>query len=125
MWSTRTVAEFAFRSIEFGARPAQRVKRDGAWHDVSYAEVGAAAVEVALGLVALGVRPGDRVCVLAETRPEWSPIQYGIAAAGGVTVPIYPSSSADECQWVIGRASCRERVAMSVVVARLPNNAEF
>jgi len=80
MWSTRTVAEFALRSIEFGARPAQRVKRDGAWHDVSYAEVGAAAVEVALGLVALGVAPGDRVCVLAETRPEWSPIQYGIAS---------------------------------------------
>jgi long-chain acyl-CoA synthetase len=97
-----TVAEFAFRAIEFGERPAQRFKRDGAWHDASYAEVGAAAVEVAAGLIALGVQPGGRVCVLADTRPEWSPIQYGIAAAGAVTVPIYSSSSADECQWVIG-----------------------
>jgi long-chain acyl-CoA synthetase len=40
--------------------------------------------------------------VLSETRPEWVQAEYGIAAAGAVVVPIYPSSSPQECEWVIG-----------------------
>ena len=57
--------------------------------------------EIAQGLVALGVQPGDRVCVLSDTRPEWVQAEFGISAAGGVVVPIYPSSPPEECEWVI------------------------
>jgi long-chain acyl-CoA synthetase len=93
-----------FAAERFGARPAQRFARDGAWHDISYAELDRIGREIALGLIALGVAPGDRVCVLADTRPEWLQAEVGIALAGAVTVPIYPSSSTDECEWVIGNS---------------------
>ncbi|MFD7262347.1 AMP-dependent synthetase/ligase [Streptomyces sp. NPDC059874] len=104
----RTVAELPFLSAErFGSAPAQRFKRDGHWQDLSHAELGEAAQEIGLGLIGLGLRPGDRVCVLADTRPEFTQVQYGISAAGAVVVPIYPSSSAEECAWVLGDSGAK------------------
>jgi long-chain acyl-CoA synthetase len=101
----RTLADLPFLGAErFGERPAQRLKRDAVWRDLTYAELRDIAREVGLGLVALGVRPGDRVGVLSETRPEWVQVEFGIAAAGAVVVPIYPSSSPEECEWVIGNS---------------------
>ncbi len=98
----QTVAELPFFGAErFGGRPAQRFKRDGAWQDLSYAALRDVTGEIAQGLVALGVQPGDRVCVLSDTRPEWVHAEFGISAAGGVVVPIYPSSPPEECEWVI------------------------
>jgi long-chain acyl-CoA synthetase len=101
----KTLADLPFLGAErFGERPAQRFKRDGVWQDLAYAEQRDITGEVGLGLVALGIRPGDRVCVLSETRPEWVQAEFGIAAAGAVVVPIYPSSSPEECEWVIGNS---------------------
>lgn len=98
-----TVAEISrFTAERFGDAPAQRYHQDGAWHDVSFAELHERASEVARGLIALGVAGGDRVAVLADTRHEWWQAELGIAAAGAVVVPIYPSSTADECAWVLG-----------------------
>src|SRR6266705_491176 len=94
----QTLADIPFLGAErFGERPAQRFKRDGVWQYLTYAELRDLAREVGLGLVALGIRPGDRVCVLSETRPEWVQVELGIAPARAVVVPIYPSSSPQEC----------------------------
>src|SRR6266542_3317445 len=107
-----TLADLPFLGAErFGERPAQRLKRDGVWQDLTYAELRDIAREVGLGLVAFGVRPGDRVCVLSETRPEWVQAELGIAAAGAVVVPIYPSSSPEECEWVPSTGSLAARRA--------------
>ncbi|MFC4946302.1 AMP-dependent synthetase/ligase [Pseudonocardia sp. GCM10023141] len=98
-----TVSEMSrFGAQRFGDSPAQRFKRDGEWQDVSYAQLHECATEIARGLIALGVAAGDRVAVLADTRAEWTQAELGIAAAGAVVVPIYPSSTADECAWVLG-----------------------
>jgi long-chain acyl-CoA synthetase len=91
----------------FGDRLAARFKIDGEWREMTYAQVGAAIDEVALGLVALGIAPGDRVGILADTRVEWTLASYGISAAGGVVVPVYPTSSASECAWVLGNSGAR------------------
>jgi long-chain acyl-CoA synthetase len=91
-----------FGAQRFADRPAQRFHRAGGWQDLSFAELHDISTGIGTGLVDLGVGPGDRVCVLADTRPEWWQAELGIAAAGAVIVPIYPSSSADECEWVIG-----------------------
>ena len=99
----QTVAALpAAAAQRYGDLPAQRHVVDGAWHDVGYAELREISTQIGLGLVALGVDPGDRVAVLADTRAEWVQVELGIALAGAVTVPIYPSSSADECEWVLG-----------------------
>ena len=57
--------------------------------------------EIALGLIDLGIQPGDRVCILAGTRPEWTYADLAITAAGAVVVPIYQTNSPEECHWVI------------------------
>jgi long-chain acyl-CoA synthetase len=97
-----TIADLLPRAADlFGERTAVRRKVDGAWQDVSFAEVGAVAREIGLGLVDLGIAPGDRVSLLCTTRAEWTYADFGITMAGAVVVPIYPTNSAQECEWVI------------------------
>ncbi len=90
-----------------GDRPAVRFKRDGEWRDTTFAEAGEIVEELALGLVDLGIASGDRVAILAETRPEWTFASYAISAAGGVVVPVYPTNSPEECEWVVGNSGAR------------------
>lgn len=73
----------------------------GAWTDVTCAQVARQVRSVALGLIAHGVNPGDRVAVLSATRYEWPIIDFAILAIGAVTVPIYETSAAEQIQFVL------------------------
>jgi long-chain acyl-CoA synthetase len=81
-------------------RPALKYKRGDEWLDISFEEFGDAVRETALGLMALGIEKGDRVAILANTRPEWAYACYAILAAGGVSVSIYQTNSPSEVQYV-------------------------
>src|SRR3954451_20067958 len=103
-----TIADLIGRAAKrFAERGAIRHKAEGEWRDVSYAELGEAVSEVGRGLIDLGVQPGDRVALLCTTRPEWTHVDFGVASAGGVVVPIYPTNSAEECEWVAGDSGSR------------------
>jgi long-chain acyl-CoA synthetase len=103
-----TVASLPRSAAErFGSRVAVRHREGEKWRERTYAEVVAAIEEIALGWVELGIAVGDRVAILADTRPEWTLSSYGISAAGAVVVPIYPSSSPVECQWVLSNSGAR------------------
>jgi long-chain acyl-CoA synthetase len=91
----------------FGDHLAARHHVDGEWREVTYTEVVQAIDEVALGLADLGIEPGDRVGVLADTRLEWTLASYGISAAGCVVVPVYPTNSPRECAWVLGNSGAK------------------
>jgi long-chain acyl-CoA synthetase len=91
----------------FADRTAARYKADGEWHELTYGQVTEAIDEIALGLIQLGVEPGDRVAILSDTRVEWTLASYGISAAGGVVVPVYPTNSPHECQWVLGNSGAK------------------
>src|SRR5947209_17984088 len=91
----------------FGTHLAARQRVGDEWRERTYAEVTEAIAEVALGLADLGIAPGDRVAILADTRLEWTLVSYGITVAGGVVVPIYPTSSPQECAWVLGNSGGR------------------
>ncbi len=69
-------------------------------------------LEVAAGLMALGIEAGDRVCVMSPTRYEWTLLDYAIWSAGAVTVPIYETSSAEQIDWILENS-----VAKAIVVA--------
>ena len=56
---------------------------------------------VAKGLMALGVEKGDKVCIYSGTRIEWTVLDFAIWTAGGVTVPIYETSSAEQVEWIV------------------------
>ncbi|MFD0356092.1 AMP-dependent synthetase/ligase [Streptomyces sp. NPDC127110] len=74
--------------------------RDG-WETRTYAELGASVREAGRTLLGLGVGAGERVAVLAETRPEWTYAHFGILAAGAVLVPAYPTAGEEELAWVL------------------------
>jgi long-chain acyl-CoA synthetase len=100
--AARTIADVVPRAVaDFPDHCAVRFKREGEWHDVTYAELGEIVQEVALGLIDLGVQPGERVSILANTRPEWSYADMAATEAGAVVVPIYQTNSPEECLWVL------------------------
>jgi long-chain acyl-CoA synthetase len=99
---SRTIADLIPRAAAAHAdHTAVRYKRDGTWHDVSYPQLAEIVQEIGLGLIELGIQPGERVCILANTRPEWSYADMGATSAGAVVVPIYQTNSPEECLWVI------------------------
>jgi long-chain acyl-CoA synthetase len=99
---SKTIADLLPRAAEqFGDHPAVKVKVDGTWQDVSFAEVGRIGREIALGLIDLGIAAGDRVAILAGTRPEWTYADFAVTMTGAVVVPIYQTNSPEECEWVL------------------------
>ena len=105
--STTLADLIGLAAARHGDATAIRHKRDGAWHDVSYAELGETVSEIGRGLIDLGIEPGDRVAILCATRPDWTYADFGIAATGAVVVPIYPTNSPEECEWVAGNSGAR------------------
>ncbi|PSL53123.1 long-chain acyl-CoA synthetase [Saccharothrix carnea] len=101
--TARVIADLPFVAAQaHDDRVAWRHRQDGQWHDLTFTEVAEWVMELASGLVHRGLAPGERVCVLSDTRAEWSAVELAVLAAGGVVVPIYPSSAAEECAWIIG-----------------------
>jgi len=92
---------FADRVARSGGRPALQRKVHGRWKSSTWSEWDRAAREIAGGLRALGVGEGDRVALLSGTRQEWVECDVGILMAGAVTVPIYPSSTPEQCEYII------------------------
>jgi long-chain acyl-CoA synthetase len=83
------------------SRLAQRVKRLGLWQRISWAEHVARVNSLARLLIEKGVRPGDTVAILSENRPEWLIADLAIQSAGGVSVGIYTTSSAEQVAYVL------------------------
>jgi long-chain acyl-CoA synthetase len=126
----KTIAELVPRtSARYGDRPAVRYKRDGEWRDVSYSELDEIVTEVGLGLIDLGIEAGERLCILANTRPEWSYADLAATSVGAVVVPIYQTNSPEECHWVISDSDacavvCEDASQLAKIAAirgRLPN----
>jgi long-chain acyl-CoA synthetase len=83
-----------------------------AWVPVTHAQFAEQVTDVAAGLMAWGLGPGDRVAIMGGTSFEWMVCDYAIWTAGGVTVPIYETSSAEQVDWIL-----RDSGAVGVFVA--------
>lgn len=111
----------------FGDAVGFRRLVDGSWVDVTTRDFAAHVLAVAKGLVAAGLRPGDRIALLSRTRYEWSLLDFAIWTAGCVTVPVYETSSAEQIAWILGDSGARaviveteeHRQAVETVVDRL------
>ncbi|MEU4797409.1 AMP-dependent synthetase/ligase [Streptomyces sp. NPDC023327] len=77
-------------------------KVGGSWQDVDARTFLAEVRTTAKGLIAAGVRAGDRVGLMSRTRYEWTLLDFAIWSAGAVTVPVYETSSAEQIQWILG-----------------------
>nr|MBA3327573.1 long-chain fatty acid--CoA ligase [Solirubrobacterales bacterium] len=127
---SKTIADLLPRAAErYGDAVAVRYKRAGEWHDETFAEIGEAVSEIGRGLIDLGIEPGERVALLCSTRVEWTLADFAISCAGAVVVPIYPTNSPEECEWVAGNSEsvvivCEDAAQVAKITAvreRLPH----
>ncbi|MFE5819519.1 AMP-dependent synthetase/ligase [Streptomyces sp. NPDC056479] len=78
-----------------------RRSADGRWAQVTAAQFAEQVQDVAKGLIAEGLMPGDRIAVMARTVYEWTLLDFAAWAAGLVTVPVYPTSSVFQTRWIL------------------------
>ncbi len=78
-----------------------RYRSGSGWNDLSYRSFYERVRDLASGLVAAGIAPGDRVALMSKTRLEWALCDYAIWQVGAVTVPIYETSSAEQIEWIL------------------------
>ncbi len=110
-----TLGEIALAIAERGGRTALRQMRatlaaPGAQPEastLSYEALGEAAIQVAQGLISLGIERGQAVCILSDTRAEWTLFELATMLAGAVLTPIYHTDSAEECAYVIEHSQAR------------------
>ncbi|MBA3319578.1 MAG: long-chain fatty acid--CoA ligase [Gemmatimonadales bacterium] len=95
------------------SRPvALRTKCAGRWTDLGYRDMAERVQDLSIGLSELGVRPGDRVAILSENRPEWAIADYACLAARCTDVPIYPTLPARQAEYIL-----RDSGAVAVLVS--------
>ncbi|MER6249183.1 AMP-dependent synthetase/ligase [Streptomyces griseorubiginosus] len=80
------------------------------WRPVTAREFADEVTAVAKGLIAAGLEPGGRVAVMSRTRYEWTVLDFAIWAAGGQTVPVYATSSAEQVEWIVRDSGARHVV---------------
>ncbi|WP_075779714.1 AMP-dependent synthetase/ligase [Streptomyces acidiscabies] len=76
------------------------------WEEVSAARLRDEVVALARGFVASGISPGHRVAVMARTRYEWTVLSYALWTVGAEIVPVYPTSSRDQVEWILRDSGC-------------------
>jgi long-chain acyl-CoA synthetase len=91
----------------YGSAPAVCFKQDGEWVKRSFDAVLETVRPLSLGLIDLGVAKGDKVSILANTRPEWTYADFAALSAGAVVVPIYQTNSPEECQYVLENSDAK------------------
>ncbi len=107
--ATANLAQAVFRRAAEQPRAVimRRPGPAGSWEDVTTSQFAGEVVAAAKGLIAAGIRPGDRVALMSHTRYEWTLIDYAIWTAGAVTVPVYETSSAEQAEWILNDSGAR------------------
>ena len=82
-------------------------RTDGKWINVPAAKFVERVKNVALGLASLGVRPGDRIALLSENRPEWSIADLAILSIGAINVPIYTTQALDQVDYILSDSGAK------------------
>ncbi len=108
---------FFDQAARFGDKPFLWAKRGGAWKAWSWSAVARDVTRLASGLAALGIRPGDRVVLAAENRPEWVIADLAIMAAGAITVPAYTTNTVEDHRHIIANTEARGAIASTRALA--------
>ena len=103
-----TFPELFFQQVNsLKDRVALRRKEMGIWKRISWAEYGTGVREVAAGLLALGLQPGDKVAILGDNRPEWLFSDLGTMTIGGVSCGVYPTSAPEQVAYIVGHSESK------------------
>ncbi|WP_031106159.1 AMP-dependent synthetase/ligase [Streptomyces sp. NRRL S-146] len=117
--TTGSIADIPYtNAAEAPGAVVLRRERHGTWQPVTAAAFAREVTAVAKGLIAAGLEPGGRVAVMSRTRYEWTVLDFAIWSAGGQTVPVYATSSADQVGWIVRDSGAR------YVVTETADNAD-
>jgi long-chain acyl-CoA synthetase len=105
-WSTIPQMVFA-QARKYGHRIVFQVKSEGRYHPITWNEFASQVEGVALGLLELGIEPGQRVAILSENRPSWAIADVAILAIGAATVPIYTTLASSEIEYILRNSGAR------------------
>lgn len=92
---------------EHPSRELYRLKRGTAWEPVTATKFHKQVTQLAKGLIAWGVEPGDRIGIMSRTQFDWTLIDFAIWYTGGVSVPIYETSSAHQVHHIVTDSGLR------------------
>ena len=112
-------AMFFATAARRGDRPFLWAKKDGRYQSTTWAEAASAVSRLARGLAALGVAPGDRVVLAAESRPEWVIADLAIMSAGAITVPAYTTNTVEDHRHILSNSGAR-----AVITSKPPLSAQ-
>ncbi len=112
------VQMFFVRAREKGDAPFLWAKSGGKWHSTSWAEAAKQVAGLAAGLKKLGLKPGERVMLVSENRPEWCISDLAIMAAGGVTVPTYTTNTERDHQHIIDNSGATMTIVSNAKLAK-------
>jgi long-chain acyl-CoA synthetase len=99
--AAQTLNDIFLKTISTPRPAAMKYKKDGQWLDITVPEFERTVRDFSAGLRSLGVKPGDRVAILSENRPEWSLSDFAILAARAVSVPIYPTLVPHQIEYIL------------------------
>lgn len=112
--TTGSIADLPFtNAAETPDTVILRRQEENGWRPVTAREFAREVTAVAKGLIAAGVEPGGRVAVMSRTRYEWTVLDFAIWAAGGQTVPVYATSSAEQVEWIVRDSGARHIIVES------------
>jgi long-chain acyl-CoA synthetase len=94
-------------ALRHGKTDALNHRTEGKWIPISAAGFVERVKNVALGLAGLGIRPGDRIALLSENRPEWSIADLAILSLGAINVPIYTTQAVDQIEYILADSGAR------------------
>ncbi|MBR4267938.1 MAG: long-chain fatty acid--CoA ligase [Bacteroidales bacterium] len=104
---TRTFDLLDYALEKFPRKDCLAAKVDGQWNQISTEEFKKNATYLAYGLLALGVKKGDKIATVSNNRPEWNYIDMAIAMTGAVHVPVYPTISSKDYDFMLNHCEAK------------------
>lgn len=104
----QTIPKLLRRSAEkYGDRIALREKDLGIWQNITWRQYYKNVKHSSLGMIALGLKKGDRVSILSENNPEWLYADIGTQSVGGIVVGIYPTNVASQVEYILDHSQSK------------------
>lgn len=91
-------------------------KENGKWKEYSINDYQKTVRDVSLGLLAMGYKPGDKICTISNNRPEWNFMEMGIAQAGMIHVPVHPTLSEDDFVYILNHCEAKMVLAGDAIL---------